>query len=268
MRIKITSAGIFTRKQSFCQTTQCVFLGMVVSGLEKMNISFPDGQDAGKITENSLFLLPKGFTIDFAFNENRENYVIVCQIDNLHWNPQTTSNELFLDDFCLAIPRMITLNEENSALMRKIFRQVTELTASALPADAKAGELLAQSILSEFVRHSSDSLPGKIHPAASGMKQAIDGDVNFTYSLNKIMADFPFSPVRLRRLFHQAYHTTPAEYRARKRFSKIQELMSDARLSLKEIADAAGMNNVTHLNSFVKKQCGLTPAQLRKNIKL
>lgn len=268
MRIKITNAGIFTRKQTFRQVTPCVFLGMAIAGVEKFDLYSPEGKKIGTVTENTLFLLPKDFTIDFSFNEKRENYVIVCQLENLHWNPHTQCNELFSGNLCLTLPLTITPEPAAADAMRQNFREIARLTASGLPADAQAGELLALAILAEFVKHSSSSLSEKLHPAVSGLKQAIDDDLNFSMPLNELMADLPFTPVHLRRLFQQTFHTTPAEYRSRKRFAKIQQLMIEAELNLKEIAEAVGMNNVTHLNSFVKKQCGLTPAQLRKNIQM
>ena len=81
------------------------------------------------------------------------------------------------------------------------------------------------------------------------------------------MADFPYTEVHLRRLFLRSYQTHPAEYRARLRFRRIQELLSDPEKTLKEIAELAGMNHVTHLHEFIRKRCGLTPAQLRNHLR-
>ena len=74
--------------------------------------------------------------------------------------------------------------------------------------------------------------------------------------------------VHLRRLFLKHYRTTPAEYRARLRFAKIRQLLGKSDLSFKEIADSVGMKHVTHLYLFLKKQCGKTPAELRKTLKM
>ena len=85
--------------------------------------------------------------------------------------------------------------------------------------------------------------------------------------MKEIMADFPYTEFHLRKLFRKYYQTHPVEYRARLRLKRIQELMLDPRLSLKEIADAVGMNHVTHLNLFIRKRCGLTPVQMRRSLR-
>jgi transcriptional regulator GlxA family with amidase domain len=48
--------------------------------------------------------------------------------------------------------------------------------------------------------------------------------------------------------------------------AKIRELMVDHTLNMKEIADLAGMKNVTHLHKFIQTQCGMTPKQLRRTL--
>ena len=46
--------------------------------------------------------------------------------------------------------------------------------------------------------------------------------------------------------------------------SKRVELIDQNELSLKEIADAVGMRNVTHLYAFVRERCQVTPGELQK----
>ena len=42
--------------------------------------------------------------------------------------------------------------------------------------------------------------------------------------------------------------------------------MLDYSLNMKEIADASGMRNVTHLHKFIRQKCGMTPKQLRNSL--
>ena len=88
------------------------------------------------------------------------------------------------------------------------------------------------------------------------------------YGLKELMYDLPVTEIHLRRLFQKYYHTTPANYRLKLRLAKIQTLLSETDLSFKEIADAVGMNHVTHLYLFLKRHCGMTPAELRKNLRM
>jgi methylphosphotriester-DNA--protein-cysteine methyltransferase len=43
-------------------------------------------------------------------------------------------------------------------------------------------------------------------------------------------------------------------------------MLAQSKYAVKEIADAAGMKNVTHLYAFLQKECGQTPGALRRNL--
>lgn len=268
MNISVTSSALYTHEQILCQETQCVFLGLVISGVNYMNFYAPDGRHIGDVKDMSLFLLPPGSMIDFSFNKQRKNYVTFCWIDGLRWNSRDMTIEFYDREQCIELPHIVPVSPVRSEYLSEIFRRTAELLDSAIPADAKAAELLMLSVIAEFIEHSGRRNLQHIPQKLESFKKAIDADDAFERKLEDIMADFDYTSMHLRRLFLQYYQTNPAEYRARLRFARIREMLLKTDLNFKEIADAVGMANVTHLHSFVKKRSGMTPKQLRHSLRI
>lgn len=268
MNISITHAGLYTTPEKHTQHTTCVFLGLFLSGVEYMKIYSPDGVLAGELSDQTMFLVPPGFKLDFSYRASRKNYIIICQIREVNWNTQRNCVELDFNGQKIEVPLILPTPPIRREQIQETFQRIVQLSKSALPADTKAAEMLMLSILSEFLEHTGSDSKQKIPDILIKFKNAIDSDTSFKKSLSSIMEEFNISKIHLRRLFQKYYQTSPAEYRSRMRFSKIQELLTHSDLSFKEIADEVGMNHVTHLYLFLKKYCGTTPVKLRKNLKM
>ena len=268
MDLKITHAGLYTTPETFRQITPCTFLGLNCSGLDYMKIYSPAGMLVAEAGNEMLVLIPEGFLLDFSYHSSRKNYIIMCRIEGLNWNEQTQSVELNFNDQKIEVPLVIPVPLVRKEPVQELFHRTIRLSESALPADSKAAELLMSSVLAEFLEHSSLQKKQNPPPCLADLKEAIDSDFTFQKSLKKIISGIPMTEIHLRRLFQKYYQTTPAEYRARLRFSRIRQLLTETDLSLKEIADAVGMNHVTHLHLFLKKRCDMTPAELRKNLRM
>ena len=267
MKIRITSCLRYTHRQTYVQKADPGLVGLIISGLDHMAIYAPDGTVAGSASNLSLFLAPQGFRLDFSFNARRDNYGALCQIDALDWNPETREIELDLEGRKIGILPVVRVPFDRAMRLSEEFQRICTLSSSALESDARISELLLGAVLAEFAERSKQAAEKAIPLAAEQLKKAIDADIHFQHSLKEIMADFSYTEVHLRRLFLRSYQTHPAEYRARLRFRRIQELLSDPEKTLKEIAELAGMNHVTHLHEFIRKRCGLTPAQLRSHLR-
>ena len=268
MNISITHADIYTTPESYSQVTSCVFLGMILSGLEYMKIYAPDGSLITEVKEYSLILIPENFRLDFQFGKQRKNYMILCRLSGMKWNEQTRSVELEWNDQKINIPMTIPVPPVRKEQIQDLFHRIIHFSKTALPAETKVAEMLALSILAEFLEHTSAEQDQKLPEVLIWLKNAIDSDTTFQKSLSELMEGLPVTEIHLRRLFQKYYHTNPAEYRSRLRFAKIQKLLTETDLSFKEIADSVGMNHVTHLYLFLKKHCGMTPAEYRKNLRM
>ena len=268
MDIRIIQCHAYQEKERFVQKSNFILLSLVVSGAEYMNVLAPDGSPAGSAGNLSMVLVPPGFQLDFAFNAKRENYTALFSLDALAWNPVSRKIELRQRDRMLELDPVVSVPFERMKQLKEQFERLSVQCQSAIPADNVIAELFLTGILAEYAeifhRCSGQDVPVLVRQ----LKEAIDSDSSFRISLTEIMADFPFTEYHLRKLFRKYYQTHPEEYRAMLRLKRIQELMQNPALSLKEIADAVGMNHVTHLNLFIRKRCGLTPAQLRSSLQV
>ena len=261
------SCRAYREKQQYVQKNQYILLSLNVSGVERMNILMPDGTPAGNAGNLSMILIPPEFQLDFAFNGKRENYAALFCLDSLTWNAVSRKIELKQQNQIIELGPYVPVPPNRMNQLKEQFERVCVLSQSAIPADNAIAELLLTGILAEYAgifrRDSGQDVPVPV----GQLKNAIDADTGFRRTMKEIMADFPFTEYHLRKLFRKYYQTHPEEYRARLRLKRIQELMLDPSLSLKEIADAVGMNHVTHLNLFIRKRCGPTPVQMRRSLR-
>lgn len=266
MEIKCLCCRHYTHPQVFFQQADDFFLGMNVSGVERMEFLAPDKTFAGKADNSCLWLVPAGFFIDFSFDSRRENYAFRCTFEGISWNPVNRKIEISLDGHLLEIPPAIPVPPGRKEMLQDIFRRCTELCRTAIPGNMEICKLLMMSVIAEFAEYSRHSVEEKVPRVLLKLKKAIESDTDFSLTLAEIMADFDMTPYHLRRLFLRFYRTTPAEYRAGLRFARIQELMQMPDMNFKELASAVGMNHVSHLHLFIKKRCGMTPSQLRRSL--
>ncbi len=267
MELRIITCREYREKQQYVQKNQYVLLSLNISGVEHMNILTSDGASAGSVGNFSMVLIPPEFQLDFAFNGKRENYAALFCLDSLTWNAVSRKIELKQQNQIIELGPSVPVPPDRMNQLKEQFVRVCVLSESAIPADNGLAELFLTGILAEYAeifrRDSGQDVPIPV----KHLKKAIDADTGFRRTMKEIMADFPYTEFHLRKLFRKYYQTHPVEYRARLRLNRIQKLMLDSRLSLKEIADAVGMKHITHLNLFIRKRCGLTPKQLRDNLR-
>ena len=267
MELRIISCRAYRAEQRYVQKNQYVLLSLNLSGVERMDILTPDGASAGSAGNFSMVLIPPEFQLDFAFNGKRENYAALFCLDSLTWNAVYRKIELKQQNQIIELGPYVPVPPNRMNQLKEQFERVCVLSQSAIPADNGLAELFLTGILAEYAeifrRDSGQDVPVPV----KHLKKAIDADIGFQYTMKEIMADFPYTEYHLRKLFRKYYQTHPEEYRARLRLKQIQKLMLDPKLSLKEIADAVGMKHITHLNLFIRKRCGLTPKQLRDNLR-
>ncbi len=84
-----------------------------------------------------------------------------------------------------------------------------------------------------------------------------------TLSLDEIARVAQLSPGHLRRLFKRETSVSPVQYLSRLRIQRAKELLKGSPLSVKEIAAAIGMGDVSHFVRNFKKASGTTPTAHR-----
>ena len=68
----------------------------------------------------------------------------------------------------------------------------------------------------------------------------------------------------LRRVFMQAYHVSPVQYLQTSRLLLAKGLLTDTRLSVLDVAMAAGFGSLRRMNDLFQREYGLSPSALRK----
>lgn len=87
-------------------------------------------------------------------------------------------------------------------------------------------------------------------------------------SLEGCAAAAGFNPTYLSRYFHQNMGMTFQEYVKRLRIDRARWLLTNVRTSVTEIAYACGFKDIKTFNKLFKKECGVSPTQFRKNVKI
>lgn len=72
------------------------------------------------------------------------------------------------------------------------------------------------------------------------------------------------STKQLTRIFQKYEGVTPGEYIIKRRIVKIESLLADASLSLKQVSMMMNFDNEYYFNAFFKKYSGMPPGEYRK----
>lgn len=95
-------------------------------------------------------------------------------------------------------------------------------------------------------------------------KQYIDDNIEMAPSVADVSEYCHFSTKQLTRIFKQSEDISPGEYIIKKRIERIEKLLIDHTLSLKEIGEIMHFGNEYYFNSFFKKHSGMPPGEYRK----
>ena len=199
------SCRAYRDKQRHVQKNDCVLLSLIVSGVEYMNISAPDGLPVDTADNLSMILIPPDFRLDFAFNSKRENYAALFRLDELKWDSVSRKIELQMRNQEVELGPVVSVPLNRLNRLKEQFEDVCSLSKSGIPADNGIAELLLTGILAEYAEFFRKNSGQDIPLPVRQLKNAIDSDVGFRHSVKEIMADFPFSEFHLRNLFQKYY---------------------------------------------------------------
>ena len=95
-------------------------------------------------------------------------------------------------------------------------------------------------------------------------KQYINDNIERVISVDEVSDYCRLSTKQLTRIFNGFENITAGEYIKKQRIEKIERLLADDSLSLKQISDMMGFNNEYYFNAFFKKHSGMPPGEYRK----
>ncbi len=260
---EIINPGVYRHAQVGHQTIYHPWISLCVRGLVRRDEYDPEGSllsvfDAAKEPfQPKLAIGIPGFHMDFEYDSTRENWVIIMNWDALRYDPVERRTLLRYRDTELEIPRRITVSPSETETLRARFRTITEYHNSALPQNQLAAAIMTQNLFLRFLQE-----PVREDDVVEHLRKRLDADEKWEKTIHEHCRALGIGRDRGRELFLARYRISPGDYRIRKRLQKILNLFAYSDLSLKEIAFAVGMKNVTHLNSLLKKEYNRTPRDL------
>jgi len=95
-------------------------------------------------------------------------------------------------------------------------------------------------------------------------KQYIIDNIEAAPDVTEVAKYCYLSTKQLTRIFTRFEGISPGEYIKKKRTQRIEQLLQDKTLSLKEISEKMNFSNEYYFNAFFKKQAGMPPGEYRK----
>lgn len=261
--IDLFSARLYTEPEKLCQVMpkNTVMLTLMQCGLKKCNVIHAS---TGKLIYSaampSLALVTYPLAMDFATGQDRRNWSILCRTEHIKFEEEENMFLLNHVGNDLTFPGVRHLTEQENISMEQNFQQISEYLSRGTPNALFAAEMTFRHLLGALTITgvSNTHLTGE-QQAAQQFKKLIDRDTSFTQSLSDLAKKSNYSFGHIRKLFEKYYQISPMQYRSKLRIARIEELIIHSNCTPKEIADAVGMNHVTHLYAFLKRHNHLPP---------
>ena len=266
MDLRIFYAGRFTRPEKVTQYLTHFMLCLITDGFEYMRFSFRGTPALPQVAIDStggfLMLIPPEVTLDFSAGKKRENFVAMLELPDIEYAPSSLSS--FLNGVPLVPVKKLSPAE--MCALSKTFSGIVENVSGGDPGGAEKAKLRICALLAELVADTTFS--AKRSPAAEAMKNAIDADTMFKYSVKELNDRLGYCSLPyMRKLFFKEYGILPGKYRNNRRMNKIMELFAQSDFSLKMIAHEVGMKHLTHLYAFLRNDQHLSPKELLEQIR-
>lgn len=102
------------------------------------------------------------------------------------------------------------------------------------------------------------------YPRVLELVHAIDADPGLDWSLDAMAAQAALSRSRLSAVFQLLTGDTPNRYLIQRRVERARQLLIESDMTLTQIADSLGYNDVYFFNRQFRQLTGITPGSLRK----
>lgn len=114
---------------------------------------------------------------------------------------------------------------------------------------------------------SRNSAPKNTYTAAEELRlhltKIAHEPIDKTLPLEQILKTDGYSYSRQERFFKENYGITPHQYITLLRVERIKQLLADHTLTISDIADTMGFNDLAYFSRFVTKHLGVSPRKLR-----
>jgi len=115
-----------------------------------------------------------------------------------------------------------------------------------------------------FLHRSPEASPPPVDPIVSACIALFNTHMADSITLDMLSAKYSISKQWLIRRFKQRTHKTPMEYLFMTRINQSKLLLRDSGLSITDIAQCCGFENVYYFSSSFKRAVGMPPSAYRK----
>lgn len=260
---KIMNVGVYREPQKSSQISRTWGIGLYLKGKVRSTSYYPDGTikatfDAAVDEDVPLLSIgAPGFKTVFEFDATRENWWIMLAFPALKYDDASHKYFWNYNGHLLELPGKIVLKSAEAAELKKTFENISRLYSSSLPQNQLQAELEVLNLLRKFLHH-----PVPEDDMAELLRKHLEQDISWQYSITEHCRRIGGNRDLLRSKFMERYQISPGDFRRQMRLRRILHLIVYSNLALKEIAFECGMKNLSHLSSFIRKECGKTASEL------
>ncbi len=96
--------------------------------------------------------------------------------------------------------------------------------------------------------------------------QVLSGAYNEKIYIGELAEQSGLSPAQMRKIFHKVNGVSPREYLISKRINEAKYFLEEGKLSVSEIAEKVGYENVNYFSRIFKKKTGMSPTEYRSSL--
>lgn len=268
--VKIVHIGRYQMVETLKQRLARSWIALVVEGYDQLKLFSPKGKLLFEWNGLEPFLLLgyEGLVLDFVANEERDNWVVMCeQLDFFKPDENGYKVSFDYDGFPIVLPIVIPVAKETVYEWRRRFLKLQELWEQPIPVNRCCMEMGVIDILFHAISATSIIRTDKLAPEEK-LKDLIDQDRSVRYNLAELSEQCGYSSDYLRLLFNKRYHISPAAYRNKQRMTYAMDLLTSTPLSVKDVARKTGFQYDAHFCTAFKKEFDMTPVQAIKKFRM
>ncbi len=250
-QFQVNHIGSFHLAQRWKAPCNFTGINLVVSGLKSMTL-----EGMCYTPAPFLSLAVEGMRMEFEFDEQRENWVIILEDAPLRLSgtPGLIRCSDGMQDALL--PQVTPLSRSQVNPWQKRFQTLQKIQASPTPRNRLRVKIMVVEIIHYIINQAGRRAAAS---PAQELKQRIDEDTGFKLSIQELSAACGYSSDHLRRLFIRAYGIAPHTYRTQRRSAFATRYITTSDHSVKEIGAQLGFEFTSAFTTFYRKQVGMSP---------
>ncbi|WP_428242674.1 helix-turn-helix domain-containing protein [Gynuella sp.] len=200
------------------------------------------GNIAGQVDQSRMAVIRSG--VDHGFSAGEENLFIVIDL------PHNESR------ICEQLPPFVATDAALKQYIPFIYQQLSMPSLSPV-----VGYSMVSLLLQLLIRAGPESLPGDRRLNAA--LHYVQANLAAELTLNQVAAVAHLSVRQLHQLFIRHVGMSPGQYIQQQRMLRASQLLTDTRLTVQQIADQCGYQNLSAFSDRFRQLYGQSPSTFR-----